>query len=124
MQDICQVLRNEHGTTHASVTLQALHGTVCPHTHADFVHLRAICSYLGPGTDYFPCEAVLMHDARVLGADESAVQRTPTGDVLYLKGHLDTAGPPAAHRSPEYEGNRLLLVVQSAKDSPEVEDEE
>ena len=124
MQDICQVLRSEHGTMRASVTLQSLHGTMCPRIHADYVHVRAICSYLGPGTDYFPCEAVLMHDTRVLGADESAVQRTPTGDVLYLKGHLDGAGPPAAHRSPEFGGVRLLLVVQSAKDSPDVEDEE
>lgn len=121
MQKMCQVLKRENGTQHACVTLQALHGTMCPRVHADYVHLRALCTYLGPGTDYFPCEAVLMQEGRVAGAKGSELRGTNAGDLLFLKGLLDKGGAPAAHRSPEYDGNRLLLVVESTKDSPDVD---
>lgn len=106
------MLLKENGTEQASVTLQALHGTMCPRVHTDFVTLRALCTYLGPGTNFFPCEAVLMQGDRVLAAAPSQALSAATGDILYLKGKLDKEGAPAAHCSPEYDGRRLLLVVQ------------
>ena len=91
----------------------------CVKLHVDHVHIRAICTYLGPGTEYGPSETVSIIAGRVAGPATEPLQHAATGDVLYLKGAREGAGDGAAHRSPDYDGTRLLLIVDTVLDELE-----
>ena len=100
MQDICEALRRHCGVQQVAVKLQCVHGTACPRIHVDHVHIRALCTYHGPGTVYVPAEACAVRGDVVLAASTGRAVATSTGDVLYLKGVAEGRGVAAAHRSP------------------------
>lgn len=59
----------------------------CPLFHSDSVVLRAVCTYLGAGTEWLSSDG-LIHSAR-------------PGDVIFMKGESwPGGGPPCVHRSP------------------------
>ena len=74
MQAVCQAMRQHYAMQQACVKIQTLQGNACLRLHVDHVHLRAICTYLGPGTEYLPSEAAFVHNAKVLGAGHNKMR--------------------------------------------------
>ena len=99
----------------------------CRKFHADFVRYRLITTYIGPGTEWLPEEAV--DRAAMVGAFEcpfeanraivrpdATVQCAAAGEVLLMKGAAHRAARGAVHRSPPLtaaEPRRVLLTVST-----------
>jgi hypothetical protein len=104
----------------------------CRKFHVDWVGLRLICTYLGPGTEwapdagvYRPALAMPWHSIqainRAIVPDVTHIVRAAAGDVLLLKGESfpGNSGRGAVHRSPpiaERDGVRLLFKLTSPTD--------
>jgi hypothetical protein len=100
----------------------------CRKFHADFVNLRLITTYVGPGTHWVPDRAVdrrvlahpplSPHDAnREIVRDGRAIRRAKPGDVLLMKGERSAPGHAVVHRSPPIETrglSRLVLTLTTA----------
>jgi len=102
----------------------------CRKFHVDAVRLRLVTTYVGPGTEWVPGEAVDREAlARLIPCPAeanaaivpvaSAIHRAEAGHVLVLKGsrHENAAGGGAVHRSPPIEHRgalRVALVVTAA----------
>lgn len=111
------------------IGLGAVHGDQCRKFHADMHRYRLITTYVGPGTEWVPEEAVdraaMAHppdcpcDAnRKIVRDPSAVRRAAAGDVLVMRGSLAPGGLGAVHRSPPIEAEgivRIVLVVTTVE---------
>lgn len=69
------------------------------------------------GTVFAPAGACLTRGDCVLGCAQQSSVHTRAGDLLFLKGLEDTAGPPAVHCSPQFDGVRLVLTVDTAIES-------
>eukprot|EP01026_Neomeris_dumetosa_P050882 TRINITY_DN4469_c0_g1_i16.p2 TRINITY_DN4469_c0_g1~~TRINITY_DN4469_c0_g1_i16.p2 ORF type:complete len:233 (-),score=6.86 TRINITY_DN4469_c0_g1_i16:421-1119(-) len=104
--------------------LGVVDGTTCPKFHQDFVNLRALCTYCGPGTLYIPDEHVhrhpnCVHHSCKFNFDEEFVQSSLPGDILFLKGdgQLGEPGCGAIHRSPDMKDGdlRLLLIINDVQ---------
>ncbi len=120
------------GVDRCKVTLAAVWSDACRKFHADFVGLRLLCTYAGPGTEFISnefvsrdveldtsrsIEAISQANAQMI-ADPSAVRRAHEGDVLVLKGELwpHNRGRGAMHRSPPIEAagqRRLVLTIDA-----------
>lgn len=99
----------------------------CRKYHVDWVGLRLIITYAGPGTEWVPNEGVhrkslqtpwrnLASINRRIVPDPSSVMTANAGDVLLLKGesYPGNSGRGAVHRSPpiaESNGVRLLFKL-------------
>ena len=119
------------GASRVRVLLRAVRTDACRKFHVDFVHLRLITTYLGPGTEWLPRYAVrrdaLDHppdcpcDAnRAIVRDRRSVRSALTGDVLLMKGERYGCGAGAVHRSPPIETagiTRLVLTLTAASSS-------
>lgn len=97
------------------VRLEALVHDGCTKLHSDYVDVRLLTTYYGPGTDYAPD-----------GDANAPLVRMPTGDIGLFKGRAYGSGHPAClHRSPPIMATgerRLILVIDtpvSAIDGPE-----
>lgn len=96
--------------------LEAIDDDACRRWHRDFVPLRLLCTYRGPGTQWVEPT----HAARALAEPEAEIEDARslrTGDVGLLKG-CGWAGQGSdsgiAHRSPRLAGSgrvRLLLAI-------------
>lgn len=97
----------------------------CPKFHVDYVRYRLVTTYLGPGTEWVPDEAVrreaLDHppdcpcDAnKQIVRESSAIRHAVPGDVIVMKGALHPDLQGAVHRSPPIEGTGRVRVVLSA----------
>ena len=117
MQAMCAALRQHCSIDEVCIKLQCVHGTACPRVHVDHVRVRALCTYLGPGTQFVPSEACAVRSDEVLAYAQKRALSAEAGDLVFLKGVEDGMGPAAAHRSPVYAGARLLLTVDTAVDS-------
>ena len=114
------------------LTLASVRTDSCRKFHADFVRLRALCTYAGPGTelvdDAHVHREVHMDTSRSLRAiadanaqmilDPSKILRANTGDLVALKGELwpFNRGRGAIHRSPPIEASgqrRLVLTIDA-----------
>lgn len=106
--------------------LHAVHHGQCRKFHADYVGLRLLCTYAGPGTEWVPDEAVAREELGIYDEDIDAandrivpdrtrVRRADIGDALLLRGNAWRAGARGAvHRSPSVDdcaNHRLVLVV-------------
>jgi len=113
------------------IGLGAVNGDQCRKFHADMHRYRLITTYVGPGTEWVPEEAVdraaMEHppecpcDAnREIVRDAAAVRRAATGDVLVMRGSLALGGRGAVHRSPpvEAEGIARIVLVVTTVDRP------
>ena len=119
LQEVCCALREHCGIELVAVKLQCVHGTACPRVHVDHVQVRALITYHGPGTVYLPAEACAVRADEVLAVAPARAVETRAGDFLYLKGVTEGRGVAAAHRSPQWDGVRLVLTVDTAVDSVE-----
>lgn len=125
LQDISELFQLFVETTEASV-FRLLFTTVstnmCRKFHTDVNDLRLLCTYLGPGTNWVPDEAIDREASRTLSRnqevvmDTTQVQQVDTGDVALLKGGLYPDATPILHRSPTIEERgdiRLLLRIDT-----------
>jgi hypothetical protein len=100
--------------------------TQCPKWHMDYMRMRLLRTYVGPGTEWVSPADVDPEAARHrpdCGCERSllrpgaAIQHAATADWLLLKGRLDGEGRPGAvHRSPALAANappRVVLVVNT-----------
>jgi hypothetical protein len=105
-------------------------GDQCRKFHIDYLRFRLVTTYLGPGTEWLPDEAVdravLDHppecpcDAnRKLVRAPHRARRARAGDVLLSKGvHAVGRARAFVHRSPPLEGTgamRLVLIASSGE---------
>lgn len=103
--DIGLLLRRQAALTgddHLRLRLEVIETDACRRFHADYVTLRLLCTYAGPGTQW--CRAV--------AAD--AICEVPTGAVGVFKGRMLLDPPTVLHRSPPIAatgGQRLILVI-------------
>ena len=132
MKDIAVLVARFAGlarSDRARVSFGTVRTNACQRFHVDTLRFRLVTTYLGPGTEWVPNEAVcrdgLEHpidclcDAnQAIVPDGGAVRHAATGDVLVMKGHSHEHGPGAVHRSPPIEGvasARVVLVVSTVK---------
>lgn len=122
--------------TSLSVRLDVISTDKCRRFHADYKHVRLLCTYVGPGTEWveerdLDREALRLRDApdgstfertnaRIV-PDPLAIHRANPGDVLLLKGesYPGNRGRGAVHRSPpieraKHDTRRLVLTVDVA----------
>ncbi|MEM1414030.1 MAG: DUF1826 domain-containing protein [Myxococcota bacterium] len=93
------------GRSRAVAKLEIVGTDRCTKLHADYIQLRGLCTYAGPGTLYVPSE-------EAVGA-EPPLRQAAVGDVVFLKG-VKWPSRGALHRSPRIQGSgmrRLLLTV-------------
>jgi hypothetical protein len=87
----------------------------CRLFHADRVAARALCTYLGEGTEVLPASAadrgLMGHGDNRHVRDPEAIQRTPVGAVLLMRGDLSAHGPGVLHRSPPNAAGRPRLLA-------------
>ena len=107
------VFRSFLGCSDVEVKLEIVRGTRCTRFHVDYVPLRAICTFAGPGTVYAPAGACTRVGDSVIQVVESAAEVACTGDWVFLKGHQwpGAKGLGAVHRSPHVSPDDLRLVV-------------
>jgi hypothetical protein len=95
--------------------LEIVTGNACNKFHADYVPLRLITSYVGPGSQWLSNEdAAALADGAAI--DQLDVRQLLAGEVALFKGRLLTA-TPIIHRSPPIAGTgarRLVLVINPA----------
>jgi Protein of unknown function (DUF1826) len=104
------------------ISLGAIRADQCRKFHVDYVRYRLVTTYLGPGTEWVPDEAVrreaLHHppdcpcDAnKEIVRDSSAVRHAVPGEVIVMKGALHPDRRGAVHRSPPIEESGRIRVV-------------
>ena len=102
------------------VSLNLVKGVPCTKLHADFLPLRLICTYVGPGTIFLPKESTRYPclnegraNKRVLIKGKPMLQSEPF-EILLLKGRKFNKGEfrPCAHRSPEVDKGQDRLVLK------------
>ncbi|MDJ0275904.1 DUF1826 domain-containing protein [Sphingomonas sp. 2R-10] len=89
------------GEDRLRIRLDVVETDACRRFHADFVTLRLLCSYVGPGTQWCRARA------------PDAICEVPTGAVGVFKGRMLLDPPSVLHRSPPIvaTGDRRLLLV-------------
>lgn len=114
------------------VSLGVVRGDQCRKFHVDYLHLRMICTYLGPGTEWIPAADVHRHILddppacheqanQEIARRAGCIQRASAGDVLLLKGERhDGGGLGVVHRSPpiEHTGALRVVLIASALERP------
>ena len=78
----------------------------CKRFHVDFVRVRMVVTYLGPGTQWLEGEAAQRHGPRGAvagscghGVPADEIRCAQAGDVVWMRG-VYGGGAPAVHRSP------------------------
>jgi len=108
---------NLSDTRIARLHLRTIDNNACNKFHVDGYHLRLFSTYLGPGTEWLPEEAV--HRTSLGSANEqivaipSKVQRMSSGHVGILKGEIPNRFNPVGgivHRSPELSGQKRIIL--------------
>lgn len=104
--------------TSVDIRLEVVETDACRKFHADYVRVRLICTYVGPGTQWLAdADAALLH----AGADPAdlPIRTLATGDVALFKGRLWSDDGAIVHRSPPIAGTgarRLVLVIDPARE--------
>jgi hypothetical protein len=105
------------------LTLASVWSDSCRKFHADFVALRMLCTYVGPGTEYVrdefvdrepdvdPTDIDACNEAMI--KDHGNIVRCVSGDLLLLKGECwpGNRGFGAIHRSPPISAKGLRRLV-------------
>ena len=127
-QDILQLLRNfcaALGETELRLVLGPVLNDRCRKFHVDYLRMRMLCTYVGPGTEWVD-EPWVRRDVLRTDEDGSAtnqqivpdldkVQRAGTGDVLWIRGREDRLGwRGGVHRSPPVAGTGQVRLVLAA----------
>ncbi|MDC3958799.1 DUF1826 domain-containing protein [Polyangium jinanense] len=111
------------GVPRIQVFFGAVRNDQCRKFHVDYVRLRLVTTYLGPGTEWLPEDAVCREELdlappspaeanRRIVRDASKIRRANAGDVVLLKGERYPDHERAAvHRSPPIQELGLTRVV-------------
>jgi len=111
------------GCSAVFVRLEAVAGDASSRFHVDWLGLRLLVSYAGPGTQYLPEWAIdrdaLMTNPDAICKDTNAIAQVPTGSVALFKGsgYAGQTGFGAVHRSPPLSAGherRLVFVINAA----------
>ena len=129
--DLAHQLASLLDCLHLDAQLYTQRSDGCRKIHSDYVSLRIMCTYAGPGTDWLPeSDLVREHlgpsklDAETANLkvirEGARLQRCGTGDILLLKGERfpGNLGRGAAHRSPPLEADgatRVVLKIDQAR---------
>ncbi|WP_199553862.1 DUF1826 domain-containing protein [Sandaracinobacteroides hominis] len=100
------------GATGVALRLECIDDNACRLFHADYVTLRGLATYIGPGTQWI--HAAARNDP----APEDIHSLEPFAFAL-LKGRLWAENPSILHRSPPIADTgqqRLLLVIDAVED--------
>lgn len=108
-------------TSTCRVAFGAVRSDQCRKFHVDYLHLRLISTYVGPGTEWVVAGDVRRdvlsqppfdpdEANRAIVRRETGVRRARAGDVLLMKGRLG-GGDGLVHRSPPIEELGLVRVV-------------
>ena len=119
-----EVMADLTGASRIGVRLTRADTAMCPRFHVDFVGLRLVTTYSGPGTEFLDGAEVLRQESpRPGGApnlevrSRDAIQAAGVGDVVLLKGEgwPGNEGRGAVHRSPFTTAShpRLLLTLDA-----------
>ena len=96
------------GCAQIAVRLEGVTGDSCRRFHADYVPVRLITTYVGPGTQWR------------IGGEDAPVHDIATGAVALFKGRAWAPETTLLHRSPPIAGtgtHRLVLVIDVAQDT-------
>jgi hypothetical protein len=102
------------------ISLSFIKNVPCTKFHADFLPLRLLCTYVGPGTVFltekttrYACLNQGSANNRVLVKGAEPLETRPF-EILLLKGRKFGRGElkPCAHRSPEINGNDFRLLIK------------
>lgn len=103
-----------------AIRLEIVETDACKKFHADYVSLRLILTYAGPGTQWLDQgDAARLHDGAAI--ETLCVRAIPTGDVALFKGRKWARDAPIIHRSPPIADTgqrRLVLVIDPAPNAP------
>jgi hypothetical protein len=112
------------GRRHLKLRLSRVEDNACRKFHVDFVGLRLLVTYAGPGTElvdhahvhreHIGRHELTMDEANALIVpDPTHIVRAEPGDVALLKGEAwrGNGGRGAVHRSPPIEGTRTSRLV-------------
>lgn len=119
-----EVVSDLTGAGSIGVRLTRTDTAMCPRFHVDFVGLRLVTTYQGPGTELLDAGDVARQDSPRPGGAPSltvhsraAIQTAGVGDVVLLKGEgwPGNEGRGAVHRSPFTTAShpRLLLTLDA-----------
>ena len=133
-EDIAQLARAfgaALGRRHVHARLQVLRTDGCRKIHVDYVTVRLLCTYAGPGTEWLDNAHLVRANLarrdvdlatanRSLIRDGGALQRCDTGDVLLLKGEKapGNLGRGAAHRSPPLGDSGISRLIVKLDENP------
>jgi hypothetical protein len=99
------------------IRLEIVTGDACRKFHADYVPLRLITSYAGPGSQWLSNDDAAAL-AQGVAVEQLEVRQLLAGEVALFKGKLLTDSP-IIHRSPPIAGTgqrRLVLVINPAQE--------
>lgn len=110
------------GARRLRLSFGAVRTDQCRKFHVDYLRYRLVTTYVGPGTEWVPDEAVrrdaLDHppdcpcDAnKEIVRASSAIRHAVPGEVILMKGALHPDHHGAVHRSPPIEGTGRVRVV-------------
>jgi hypothetical protein len=102
-------------TTGVDLRLEVVTGDACRKFHADYVPLRLITTYAGPGSQWLSNDDAAAL-AQGVAIEQLELQQLHSGEVAYFKGRV-LSDLPIIHRSPPISGTgvrRLVLVINPA----------
>ncbi|WP_083006793.1 DUF1826 domain-containing protein [Halomonas sp. GT] len=112
-------------TDTVGIRLRLLTAAMCPRFHCDNLPVRLVTTYVGPGSEWLPENAINRSglgaptpDRPEIISDPSAIQRLHSGDIALIKGSgwVGCEEHGLVHRSPSLEAGqkRLLLSIDPA----------
>lgn len=121
------VMRRRHLHARLSIVVD----DACRKLHSDFVSIRLLCTYAGPGTEWVANEDVVRENLSRVDVDmetanrsvlrhPNAVRRCAPGEVILLKGDAydGNEGRGAVHRSPPIHDLGLRRLVLKIDEHP------
>lgn len=109
-------------SNHLRVSFGAVRTDQCRKFHVDSIRYRLLTTYMGPGTEWLPDDAVrrealgrasihLEDPNKAIVRDPAAVRRAVAGEVIVMKGARHPNQRGAVHRSPPIECGAKVRVV-------------
>ncbi|WP_343218239.1 MULTISPECIES: DUF1826 domain-containing protein [unclassified Halomonas] len=112
-------------TRTVGLRLRLFDGAMCPRFHCDNLPVRLVTTYVGPGSEWLPEDAINRKglgaphpDKPEIATDSAAVRRLSPGDIGLIKGSgwIGSEERGLVHRSPALESGskRLLMSIDPA----------
>lgn len=125
--DIVTLARNFAGLMddpRVEIRLEIVETDACHKFHADYVAVRLITTYRGPGTQWLSAtDAEALKGGSPLSDIE--IRQIETGEVALFKGRVWSPDNAIIHRSPPVAGTgaqRLVLVINPGREAATIED--